>query len=451
MTNTLYLPELREMLAENNAAELREFCLALHPARTAEFMEGLTAAEAWEVLRHTDPVTRMEIFSYFPPERQIETIQSVDRNEVVRLIADLPSDERVDILDSVDPKIVDELLTLLPPDERRDILRLRSYPDESAGAIMTTQFARLSERQTVAEALEALRRQSEELETVYYLYVVDDGDHLRGLVSLRDMILSKPTAVIGDIMERAVVSVDVTDDQEEVARKLARFDFVAIPVIDHEHHLVGIVTHDDVIDVVRDEATEDAQRIAGVEPLRMGYLETRLATLTWKRGLWLTILFLGATGTILTLRTYENITAELKWLVLFLPLIISSGGNSGSQSATLIITALSTGDISLADWWRVVRRELLMGLFLGGFLGLIGSTLALVSSPEPWAVAIVPLTLILVVTCGTLVGSILPLVFSRIGLDPALMSNPFVSCICDVLGTIIYLEVAMFVLRHPRL
>jgi magnesium transporter len=450
MTNTLYLPELREMLAENNAAELKEFCVALHPARTAEFMEGLSAAEAWQVLGHTDPVTRMEIFSYFSPERQIETIQTVDRGEVVHLIADLPPDERVDILDRTDPKIVDELLTLLPPDERRDILRLRSYPEQSAGAIMTTQFARLGERQTVAQALDELRRQAEELETVYYLYVVDDGDHLRGLVSLREIVLAKPSMVIGDIMERAVVSVDVTDDQEEVARKLARFDFVAIPVIDHEHHLVGIVTHDDVIDVVREEATEDAQRIAGVEPLRTGYLEARLMTLTWKRGLWLTILFLGATGTIMTLRAYQRITEELQWLVLFLPLIISSGGNSGSQSATLIITALSTGDISLSDWWRVVRRELLMGLFLGGFLGLIGSTLAWASSPEPWAIAVVPLTLLLVVTCGTLSGSILPLVFRRIGLDPAMMSNPFVSCICDLLGTIIYLEVAMLILRHPR-
>ena len=450
MTNTLYLPELREMLAENNTAELQEFCVALHPARTAEFMDGLSATESWEVLRHTDPATRMEIFSYFPPERQIETIQTVDRNEVVHLVADLPPDERVDILDRVDPKIVDELLTLLPPDERRDILRLRSYPEQSAGAIMTTQFARLSERETVAQALEELRRQAEEFETVYYLYVVDDGDHLRGLVSLREIVLAKPTTIIGDIMERAVVSVDVTDDQEEVARKLARFDFVAIPVIDHEHHLVGIVTHDDVIDVVREEATEDAQRIAGVEPLRTGYLEARLSTLTWKRGLWLTILFLGATGTIMTLRAYETVTAELQWLVLFLPLIISSGGNSGSQSATLIITALSTGDISLDDWWRVVRRELLMGLFLGGFLGLIGSSLAWVSSPEPRAVLVVPLTLLLVVTCGTLSGSLLPLAFRRIGLDPAMMSNPFVSCICDLLGTIIYLEVAMLLLRHPR-
>ena len=446
MTNTLYLPELREMLAENNTAELKEFCVALHPARTAEFMEGLNAAESWEVLRHTDPTTRMEVYSYFPPEKQIETIQTVDRGEIVHLISDLPPDERVDILERVDSKIVDELLTLLPADDRRDILRLRSYPEQSAGAIMTTQFARLRENLTVSQALDELRKQVEELETMYYLYVVDDGDHLRGLVSLRQLVLARPEALIADLMERAVVSVEVTDDQEEVARKLAKFDFLAIPVIDGEHHLVGIVTHDDVIDVVREEATEDAQMIAAVAPLRTGYLEAHWFTLTWKRGMWLAILFVGAMGTIFALKTYQLTINEITWLAWFLPLIISSGGNSGSQSATLIITALSTGDITLADWWHVVRRELLMGVLLGGFLASIGAAIAAIAAPAPRAAAVLPLTLILVVTCGTLTGSILPLVFRRVGLDPAMMSNPFVSVICDLLGTLIYLEVALLLL-----
>ncbi len=448
MTNTLYLPELREMLAEHNTAELKEFCIALHPARTAEFMEGLTAAESWEVLRHTDARTRAQIFSYLAPEKQIEMIQTVDRAEMVHLIDDLPPDERVDILDRVDPKIVDDLLTLLPADVRRDILRLRSYKEGTAGAMMTTRFARLPENLTVAQAMQELRHQAEELETVYYLYVVDEGDHLRGLVSLRQLVLALPDTRINDIMERAVVSVQVTEDQEEVAQRLAKFDFLAIPVIDHEHHLVGIITHDDVIDVVREEATEDAQLIGAVSPLRTGYLETRLLTLTWKRGIWLGMLFFGAMGTIFALQRYEPIMDEITWLVFFLPLIISSGGNSGSQSATLIITALTAGDITLADWWRVVRRELLMGLLLGTMLGTIGAAIASVTADEPLAALILPITLVLVVTCGTMTGSTLPLLFRRIGLDPAMMSNPFVSVICDVLGTLIYMEVALLVLRR---
>jgi magnesium transporter len=448
MVNTLYLPELREALAENNTLELREFCTALHPARTAEFMEGLTAAESWEVLRHTDPATRMEIFAYLEPEKQIDLIHAVDRAEMVRLICDLPPDERVDILERVDPKIVDELLTLLPADERRDILRLRAYPEDSAGAMMTTQFARLSENLTAGQALQELRRQAEHWETIYYLYVVDDGDHLRGLVSLRELVLAEPDTLIRDLMERAVVSVNVTEDQEEVAQKLARFDFLAIPVIDHENHLVGIITHDDVIDVVREEATEDAQLIGAVAPLREGYLETELLTLTWKRGVWLTVLFFAATATLFALGQYSATVQEITWLVFFIPLVISSGGNSGTQSSTLVITALSTGDVGLGDWWRIIRRELLMGVLLGSVLALLSYALAAATlAPSLRAAIVLPCTVLLVVTCGTMVGSMLPLLFRRLGLDPAMMSTPFVASLCDLLGTVIYMEVARSMLQ----
>jgi magnesium transporter len=445
MTNTLYLPELREMLADHNAAELREFCTALHPARTAEFMEGLSAAESWEVLRHADPRTRAEIFSYFELEKQVKSIETVDRDEVVHLVTDLAPDERVDILERVDSKIRDQILNLLPADDRRDILRLSTYPEGTAGAMMTTQVGRLSEGLTVAEALEQLRREQDK-ETIYYLYVVDAGDHLRGLVSLRQLVLAEPSARIGDLMERAMVTVDVSEDQEEVARKLAQFDFLAIPVVDRERHLVGIITHDDVIDVVREEATEDAQRIAAVAPLTHGYLETRVATLVWKRGTWLTLLFFVSLGTSWMLGRYERLIATVPWLVFFIPLVISSGGNSGNQSATLVITALSTGDVKLRDWWRVVQRELAQGLMLGGVLAAVGFAAALFAAPSWTAACVLPLTVLMVVTSGTIAGSLLPLLFSKIGLDPALMSNPMVACLIDFLGIVIYMTVALVVL-----
>lgn len=446
VTNTLYLPELREMLAESNAAELQEFCTALHPARTAEFMEGLTAQEAWEVLRHADPATRAEVFSYFDPHKQVELIETIDRNEIGHLITDLAPDERVDILHRVDSQIRDQILTLLHADERRDILRLSTYPASTAGAVMTTQFARISATMTVAEALADLRRQNEQREMVYYLYVVDQGDHLRGLVSLRQLVLAEPDARILDIMQTKIVSVEVEVDQEEAARTLAQYDLLALPVVDHERHLVGIITADDVIDVVVEEATEDAQRSAAVQPLTLGYLQTRLLTLTWKRGLWLTILFYFSLGTAFTLGRYEQIVASVPWLVFFLPLVISCGGNSGNQSATLVITALSTGDIRLRDWLRVAIRELLMGLLLGGILGAIGFFAALFVAPTAAAACILPATVLLVVICGTMTGSLLPLLFSRLGLDPSLMSNPMVACIMDLLGVLIYMSLALALL-----
>ena len=347
----------------------------------------------------------------------------------------------------MEPDVVAQLLPLLPAEDRRDILRLQAYPEDSAGAVMTTEFARLSEDLTVRQALEDISRQAEELETIYYLYVVDKEDHLRGLVSARQLVSSmgKPDTCIGDLMERDLVTVNVGDDQEEVAQKVARFDLMAIPVVDDEYRLMGIITHDDVIDVVLEEAAEDAYRIAAVEPLEKGYLETRLQTITWKRGIWLTILFFGAMLTAVALHRFEGNLEAMPWLIVFIPLVTSTGGNTGNQSATLIITALSAGTLTLSDWWRVARRELAIGLLLGGFLGTIGYVCGLFAAPSATAAAVIPLTILLVVLFGVFVGSLLPMLFRRLGLDPALMSNAFVAGLIDVFGIIIYMKVAMLV------
>ncbi|MEX0586135.1 MAG: magnesium transporter [Pirellulales bacterium] len=460
MTNTLYLPELREMLATGDRAGLEEFCTALHPARTAEFMEGLNATEAWQVLRHCDADRRVEIYHYFNPDKQVETIETLDRGEMAQLIGDLAPDERVDILKRVDPAVVEELLPLVPAEVRRDIQRLTSYPEGTAGSLMTSSFARLGEKLTARQAIDEIARQAAQLETVYYLYVVDEEDHLRGVVSARDLVntMTRPDTAIADIMEGSVVAVNVTDDQEEVARTVARYDLLAIPVVDHEHHLVGIITHDDVIDVIKEEAVEDAQRMGAVAPLQQSYLDTPLYTLAWKRGLWLTVLFGAGLLTAFALNNYDEARRDWPWLAIFIPLIVSTGGNTGSQSVTLIIAALSAGHLSLADWWRVALRELLSGLLLGGFLALLGYFIALLllqmeSVGDPsihhigMSALVVPATLLLVVVCGTLLGAMLPLVFHRFGLDPALMSTPFVSGIIDIVGIIIYMSVALVILN----
>jgi len=450
MVNTLYLPELREMLAENNAEEMREFCTALHPARTAEFMEGLTADEAWRVLQHADAETREEIFGYFDEDKQLEILESQDRQEIAGLVAEMPPDDRVDLLQEADDTIVEELLPLLPTDERRDYLRLREYPEGVAGAVMTTEVAKLGEGLTVKQALDELGRQAEELETIYYLYVVDETDHLRGVVSARQLVsaMTNPETRLGELMETDVAAANVRDDQEEVAQKVARFDLLAIPVVDDEHRMLGIITHDDVIDVMREEATEDAHRIAAVNPLEESYMKTPVYTLSWKRGVWLTLLFVFALLTAFALQVFERDIGTYAWLVLFIPLVISAGGNTGNQSATLIITALATKDIELRDWFHVVRRELAQGVLLGGFLAAIGFIAAMILTQSEEGVQVVPslavgVTLVLVVICGTLFGSVLPLVFQRLGLDPALMSNPFVAGIIDILGILIYMGVAL--------
>jgi magnesium transporter len=450
MINTLYLPELREMLELNEVDGLREFCTALHPARTAEFMEGLTAAETWSVLQAADPPTRVEIFGYVDRQKQIEIIETCDSESVSTLVADMPADDRVDLLNAVDEEVSQTLTSLVPVDKRRDILRLQAYPEGTAGAVMTTEVARLPESLTVRSALEELSRIAENLETIYYIYIVDNENHLRGAVSARQLVthLNRPNMPITDLMERNLVTVEAADDQESVAAKVADYDFLAIPVVDHEQHLVGIITHDDVIDVLQKEATEDAYLAGAVAPMEEGYLTVPWFDLTRHRAGWLALLFVGALLTILALRSYHETINEIAWLVLFLPLVVSSGGNSGGQSATLIIRALTTKEITPALWWSVVWRELITGAALGLVLGSIGYAVGYLVAGSAIDALVLPVTLLLVVICGTLIGSTLPLVFSRLGLDPALMSTPCVTVIIDILGIVIYMNVALLMLKE---
>ena len=449
MINTLFLPELREMLRSQNLQELREFCEAIHPAATADFMSGLTSDEAWQVLQYADLATRVEIFHYFDRDRQIEILGSQDRDKVVELVLNMASDDRVDLLNEADPELAAELVELLPSEERRETMRLQAYPEDTAGAVMTTEVARLAESLTVTEALEELRQIAHEVELIYYLYIVDDSDHLRGVLSARDLIsaLATPEKTMRDIMETEPITVDVNDDQEDVALKVAYYDLLAIPVVDEQHRMLGIITHDDVMDVVREEATEDVHRLGGVAPLETGYLQTPVWQLWWNRGIWLAPLFFAALLTAGAIQMYERELGNWRFLVWFLPLVISSGGNSGNQSATLVITALTTGNVQLSDWLHVIGRELLMGLLLGALLGLAFLPIGWVVQWE--TVKVVPMTLVLVVICGTLVGSILPLIFQRLGQDPALMSNPFVAGIIDIVGIVIYVNVAIAVLPAP--
>lgn len=451
MTNTLYLPELREMLAENNAAELQEFCIALHAARTAEFMEGLTAAEAWAVLQHADDATRADIFSYFDRDKQVEIIESADEVQIGKLLAELRPDDRVDILKSVKPEIVERLLPFVPPAERRDILRLTSYAEGTAGAMMTSSYAKIGEGLTVREALEEIGRQAENLETIYYVFIVDDHDHLRGLVSARELLsaIGKPFTKVDDLMERDIVTIDVGDDQEKVAREVARYDLHAIPVVDSERHMLGIITHDDVMDVVTAEATEDVYRMGAVEPLVEHYLEASLRTIWLKRSVWLSWLFLVEMLTLAVMMRFEHSIAHIVALTFFVPLCIATGGNSGAQAATLITRAIALGQIKPADWWRVVRHELGIGLALGLTLGCMGFVAGYLtpagslggSHPHMFAL-VISQAVTLICLWGTMVGSMLPLVFQRLGIDPAYASSPFVATFVDVTGILILFSLA---------
>lgn len=451
MINTLYLPELREMLAENNEAGLREFCTALHPARTAEFMEGLTPQEAWEVLRHAEPGPRGEIFLYFDRDRQLEILRHGDPERLGEFIGQLPPDDRVDILHDLEPELVERLMRFVPPKERRDILRLAAYPEESAGAIMTTEFARVNRHITPRAALDEVGRQAEELETIYYIYVVDEENRLEGVVSARRLLaaLGKPNVLIRDLMDTALITVHVNDDRATAAQRVADYDLLAIPVIDDDRRLVGIITHDDVIDVFVDEATEDAHMMGAVAPLDKGFLEADFSTIYRNRVTWLAVLLVGESLTIYAMTWFEETMAVVLALTFFVPLCIATGGNSGSQAAALTIRALATGEVVLGDWWRVVRREFLMGLAMGAALGAIGylygslTPAASLGDASRWMMAlVVGMAIAAICLWGTLLGSTLPLAFQRVGIDPGFASSPSVATLVDVTGIIIYFSIA---------
>ena len=444
----LLLPDLRELLDASDVAGLAEFCEALHPAAVAEVLEGLEAAESWQVLSSCSPVRQAEIFSFIDLPDQLELVETVPREQFSRLIEEMAPDDRVDLLERLDPERVDNLLPIVAQAERRDIQRLLSFPEDSAGSIMTTEYASLPAETTVVEAIDLLRQQAPDRETIYYVYVIDEGRRLRGFISLRELILARPETRVDSIMERDVISVRVDDDQEEVAQRLARFDFIAIPVVDEQNQLVGIVTHDDAMDVAQEEADEDAYRSGAVVPLEDDYLSTPLVTLAWKRGGWLIVLLFAAVLTALALKSLkQDLDADaLQWMALFIPLVLASGGNAGSQSATLIVRALAISQFGREESVRVLVRELVLAGFLGGGLAILSFLTAMwfVEATVPQA-AVVGITVFLVVAMGTVTGAMLPLGFRRMGLDPALMSNPLIAAVVDVVGVVIYYNVARIV------
>lgn len=455
MVNTLYLPELQEMLVEQDSHGLREFCTAIHPAQTAEFMEGLSAREAWAVLQYAETPLREEIFSYLDVPKQIAILESIQRPQAATLLGRLAPDDRVDLLQGLDRQLAVQLVHELAPADRRDVLRLIGYPEDTAGAMMTTAFAALREDVSAGRALEEIARQAAKLETIYYIYVVDDGGRLRGVLSVRQLLraMRHPEIPMGELMEGEVVTVNVWDNRETVAHKVARFDLLAIPVVDDQRHLLGIITHDDVIDTVVEEATEDAHRMGGMMPIPENFLEARFVSVWWRRAAWLSTLFLAELLTFTALARFEQAIAAVIALSLFVPLCISTGGNSGSQAATLITRALALEQVALRDWLRVLRHEVLMGAALGLTLGMIGFVRAsltpqsVLGNADRWRLALtVAAAVSAICLWGTTIGAMLPLIFKRLGVDPAFASSPFVATFVDVTGIVIYFSIARVLL-----
>jgi magnesium transporter len=532
MAHPLFGPELRMLLQDNNAIGLKAFVETLNPATVAEALaeESFTVEQVWEVLRHAEPRHAAVVFEYFPLDWQVKLATGAGRQQMAKLIELMSHDDRVALIRKLPPEVSGELLRLVDEADRRDIANLFRYAENTVGAIMTTDYAWLPAHITTGEAIERLRRQAPDRETIYYVYVLDETTRrMLGILSLRSIILSTPNTPIRDVMLSSdIVTLKASEDRERAAETLIKYDLLAIPVVDDDGRLVGIVTHDDIVDVITQEATEDLQKQGAVGPFRGNYLQTGYFTIWWKRASWLCLLFVAELATFTVMSEFDEALQAVLVLSLFVPLCLSTGGNSGSQAATIVTRELALGHIEVHDWWRVLRHEIIMGVMLGLTLGMIGMIRGASTSEElrsarkemeapvqviadkkldretdgayrvsektPVAVReplkrnaritppkgaepavvetdnefiysfpaqsvmqtetvdrlrlglVISLAVTFICLWGTLIGSMLPLIFRRIGADPALASSPFVATFVDVTGIAAYFMIATWIL-----
>jgi magnesium transporter len=450
-TTRLLLPEVIEAL-QKNPQEILALTEELHPADLAEIaveLESELAGRLLQVLPADDAARLLEACELDDMLRLFEPLVKESMEHAVAITALMAADDRVDLYAMLSPEMRSALLDEIDDEESRDIRQLLAYPEDSAGALMTTDFVALPAHKTAAEAIDLVRDGAAEMETIYTAYAVDPHGTLLGAVSLRDLVTSPADRTIDGIMNPNIVAVHAEDDQEDAARILAKYDLLAMPVVDRTHRILGIITVDDLMDVVEEEATEDAQRMGAVEPLETPYVSTPIRQIIRARAPWLMALFIAVMATENVLEYYSHSgMVSVTMLLWFVPMIVSSGGNSGSQSATLVIRAMAVGRLDGADTLMVLRRELLVGAILGLIVGCIGVVRVLIteSTRSLEMAATMGLSVMCVVTVGAFVGSGVPILLRRLRIDPAVSSTPFIASVLDLAGLIVYFEIAHFFL-----
>ena len=460
MVGTLLAPEIKTLIDARDFNGLRDLFKEWPPADVAEVILDLPEDEQVIIFRVLPATLAADVFEYIGIEEQQNLLRAMAHEQVVGILNEMSPDDRTALLEELPSEAARQLIKLLTPEERHIAQSLLGYPEGSVGRLMTPDFIAVHEDWTVQHVLDYVREFGHDSETLNIVYVVDDHNKLIDDVRMREFLLRPLTAKVSEIRDQNFAALKVNDSQEEALNLFRKYDRVALPVVDSSGVLVGIVTSDDMLDVAEEEATEDIQKIGGMEALDEPYTTIPLLRMVKKRATWLIILFLGEMLTATAMQGYNGEIEKAAILAMFLPLIISSGGNSGSQATTLVIRAMALGELRLRDWWRVVRKELLSGLSLGLILGTIGffrislwQYLHIFDYGQyHWLVAVtVGAALVGVVLWGTISGAMLPFLLRRLGLDPATSSAPFVATLVDVTGLIIYFNVALFILRGTLL
>ncbi|ART78792.1 magnesium transporter [Oceanisphaera avium] len=432
-------------LVLGNAIEQQDFDSALEqvkgmrPVDIADILAEISPALAWRLLDKIPD--RAGIFSYLDIDVQMELAREYPRGNLARLIGEMPSDERADLYKQLDQEQKDALLPALAQAERENIRKLASYSEGTAGALMTSDYATLDGNMNVHEALAALRREAPDAETIYHAYVIDAQRKLVGVVSLRALILAAPGTLMHSLMISNPIHSQVNDDQEDVAKTIARYDLIALPIVDENGAIVGIVTHDDAMDVMSEEATDDFHKSGGVSTMIGNMKDVSIRVLYKKRVFWLVLLVFGNLFSGAGIAHFEDVIAANIVLVFFLPLLVDSGGNAGSQSATLMVRALATGEVVMRDWFSLLGREALVALCLGGTMAVAISLVGYWRGDTTVAI-ILAMSMMCVVLIGCVIGMSLPFILNKMGFDPASASAPLITSVCDASGVVIYLFIA---------
>lgn len=449
MTYALDIPDILglESVKERDARidELRN----LHPSDIAEALEesGGHPSQLTEILLLVGNEKAVDAFAQLSIETQQACLEASNAQTMLRFVEEMDPDDRVDLLKAVDEDVREAIMPLIAQAERNAIRKLWHYEEGTAGSVMTTEYASLPQTLTAAEALEKLRLQAPNKETIYYIYVTDAERRLLGTLSLRDLILSKPMRILGGIMETQVISVHHQQEVEEVAAVISKYDLLAVPVLDKESRLLGIITVDDVIDIIEAESTEDFQRLSAVTPFEEDYFKRSFPRLFWSRFPWLAALLFTSLLSTTIMELNVDILHQMVALAFFIPMVTGTCGNAGTQSATMIVRAMALGEVELRDFGRIFRRELVMGLALGAILGLIAYFRVFLQDSNMLLAGVVSVALLATLLMANLTGALLPLILKRIRLDPALTAGPFIATVIDAVGISIYFQMAILCLK----
>jgi magnesium transporter len=441
---------VEKLIDEDNTNELKALLTRLHPADIADLLDVLDEPHRFVVFQQLDEVTASEVLDETLDDTTLDLIDAVPDEQVADLLELLPMDDAAELLAELPRERSEGLIRLMEPEDATEVQTLLAYGDETAGRLMTEKVIRARRSWTVEETIQHLRETDPETETFAYLYTVDDDDCLTGVVPLRRLLTAPPDAVLRDMIEPHVISVSVDTDQEDVARMVARYDYAAIPVVDRERRLTGIITHDDVVDILADEATEDIQRFGGSQPLERTYMSVSAVTMARKRIGWLLLLLLTATLTSTVMKLFEGDLAQVAVLALFIPMLIGAGGNAGSQTTATVIRALGVGEINPRDALRVLWQELRTGVVMGIVMAVAAFGYALFwvqdSVSAQQVALVVSLSILTILVWSVSMGALLPLVAARLGIDPAMVSGPVMSTLVDATGLLIYFSIAQIVL-----